>query len=61
MFLTFTQSWTRSETVQTRVGLLTDDPLEVKVVPVAPPSSRAVTRLPRLLTAVTMTPDRTDD
>ena len=47
--------------VQTRVGLLTDDPLEVKVVPVAPPSSRAVTRLPRLLTAVTMTPDRTDD
>jgi hypothetical protein len=62
MILTFTQSWTRSETVQTRVGVLTNDPLEVNVVPTAPPHSPpAVPRLERILTAAATPPNMTDD
>ena len=60
MRTTFTCSWTRPETIQTRVDLVSDDPLEGDIFdPPLPHSSRGITQLPRLLTATT--PSITDD
>lgn len=54
--LTITHSWTHSETIQTRVTLSSDDPLERNITPPpVPRSSRASTLI------VAATPDSTDD
>ncbi len=60
--LTITHSWTRSETIQTRVTLSSDDPLERNITPPPTPrSSRVATLSPPLRGIAAATPDSTDN
>ena len=60
--LTITHSWTHSETIQTRVTLSSDDPLERNITPPpAPRSSRVSTWSPIPRGIAAPTPDSTDN
>ena len=60
--LTITHSWTHSETIQTRVELSSDDPMERNITPPpAPRGPRVSTWSPTLRGTAAATPDSTDD
>ena len=60
--LMITQSWTHSETIQTRVELSSDDPWERNITPPPTPrSSRVSTWNPMLRGIAAPTPDSTDN
>ena len=61
MRFTLTHSWVRSETIQTRVDLLSDPPEQGIVHPAPPHGSSGIVQLPRPLTATATTPTTTDD
>ena len=60
--LTITHSWTHSETIQTRVELSSDDPMERNVTPPPAPRRPSVSTWSPLLRGIAAaTPDSTDD
>ena len=60
--LTITHSRTHSETIQTRIKLSSDDPIERNITPPsAPRDSRVATRSPTLSGIAATIPDSTDE